>query len=293
MSQSFVDHLQLLPMPARRGVRQPDGDHRPGGLGLRTLGDRLGVGGWTARLEDFGFEKPVPERRITEAYARAIGDAVRSAWDRTRFPVVLSLVNTCGTGVIDGFGPSTGVVWVSPRAEYRTRSLLRRAEIEHTTLATMTGRQEREKLAAEPQRVPARHVIVVGGQQISAGEATALAEDGVRIIGPESVDDLGAAVDAVDADGWYVHIDACALDGDAMPAADESVEGGFAPAEIGAALEAALEGKPIRCIALTRYDLNRDVDGRSVETLASLLDRLLMVAGGEPNPEAREAARAS
>lgn len=259
---------------------------------MRTLGDRLGRDGWTARIEDFGFEKPVAEKRITEAYARALGDGVCAAWDRDRFPVVLSLVNTCGIGVIDGFGPSTGVLWLSPRAEYRNRSLLRRTDIERTTLATMTGRQERDKLAAEPQRVSASKVIVVGGQQVSGGEAAALAEDGIRVLGPESLGDLAATVGATDADGWYLHIDTGSLHGDAMPAADESVDDGFAPDEIGAALESALAGKPIRCIALTRYDLNRDVEGRSVETLAALLDRLLMVAGGEPNPETRGAARA-
>ena len=120
---SFVDHLQLLPLPSRDGVRQPDGEHRPGGLGLRTLADRLGALGWTARNEDFAIERKLPDGRLAEAYARAIGDAVTSARDRNRFPIVLSLVNGCALGVVDGTGTGAGVVWVSPEVAWSSLKL--------------------------------------------------------------------------------------------------------------------------------------------------------------------------
>jgi hypothetical protein len=84
----FVDHLQILPMPYKDGVRQPDGSHRPGGLGMATLSDLLNGRGWTARVEDLGFDKPMREPRLAEAFARAIGDGVESAWSRKRFPIV-------------------------------------------------------------------------------------------------------------------------------------------------------------------------------------------------------------
>ncbi len=293
MNKSFVDHLQLLPMPSRGGVRQPDGDHRPGGLGLSTLADRLGPLGWTARVEDFGFEKPVAEARITEAYARAIGDAVLSAWDRSRFPVVLSLVNACAIGVVDGFGSRVGVLWFSPRADYAKRGFLRRSPLDRTTLAMITGRQQRDSMAVKPCQLAGRNVIVVGAQKVDAGESRALDDDGFRVIGPGGLSSLSAAVADTDVDGWYVHIDATVLEPDAVPAADEAVENGLAVSEVVTAIEGALANLPIRCLSLTRYDLNQDIGGVTAQTLAELLDRTIILAGGQPDPETRETARAS
>ncbi len=293
MSKSFVDHLQFLPMPSRDGVRQPDGDHRPGGLGLRTLADLLGPLGWTARLEDFGFEKPVAEARITEAYARAIGDAVLSAWDRSRFPVVFSLVNGCALGVVDGFGPRTGVLWFSPRGDYATTSFFRRPKRDRTTLAMMTGRQQRDSMAVKPCKLSGRNVIVIGGQRLDGDESRALDDDGIRVIGPDTLSGLTAAVADTDVDGWYVHIDASVLEPEGVPAADETVENALTPADLVAAIENALGDQPIRCLGLARYDLNRDASGATAKTLAGLLDRTIVLAGGQPDPKARETARAS
>jgi arginase family enzyme len=293
MNKSFVDHLQLLPMPSRSGVRQPDGDHRPGGLGLRTLADRLGPLGWTARHEDFGFEKPVAEARITEAYARAIGDAVLSAWDRSRFPVVLSLVNACALGVVDGLGSRVGVLWFSPRADYTTSGFFRRPKLDRTTLAMMTGRQQRDSMAVKPCQLAGRNVIVVGAQKIDANESRALDDDGLRVIGPDVLSCLPAAVADTDVDGWYVHIDATVLEPDAVPAADEAVENGLAVSDVVTAIEGALANRPIRCLSLTRYDLNRDFGGVTAQTLAGLLDRTIVLAGGQPDPQTRETAQAT
>ena len=293
MNKSFVDHLQFLPMPSRDGVRQPDGDHRPGGLGLRTLADLLGPLGWTARLEDFGFEKPVAEARTTEAYARAIGDAVLSAWDRSRFPVVFSLVNACALGVVDGLGPRVGVLWLSPRADYATTGFFRRPKLDRTTLAMMTGRQQRDSMAVKPCKLSGRNVIVVGGQRLDADQSRALEDDGIRVIEPDTLSGLSAAVADTDVDGWYVHIDTTVLEPDGVPAADETVEDALAPSEVVAAIENALGDQQIRCLGLTRYDLNRDIGGVTAQTLAGLLDRAIVVAGGQPDPTTRETARAT
>lgn len=286
----FVDHLQIVPMPSVGGVRQPDGDHRPGGLGMRTVGDRLARRGWTARLEDIGFDVKQPARRIAESYARSIGDAVLSAWDRSRFPIVLGRENNVALGVVDALGERTGIVWIGPRAEYRTARLLRRPAFDRTSLALVTGRAARDAAAVRPRCVPGSRVVLVGGGRARRNERRALAEDGVRVVGSSALDELVRAVDAVDADGWYLHVDLGAVAADAAPAADEARPDGVDPAALSGAVRDALEGRPLRCAAFTRYDLNRDREGRTAATLVELIETAVAVAGGQPRPEAAERA---
>ncbi len=286
MEASFVDHVQLLPLPTRDGARQPDGAHRPGGLGLRDLSDRLGERGWTARIEDFAIERRLAEARLAEAYARAIGDAVTSAHDRNRFPIVLSLVNYCALGIVDGLGPGTGVVWVSPDGGYRKAGWLRRTSVDGTVLARVTGRQERDAFAISPVKLPGSRIVVVGGQRIRGGEDEAMEADGVRRLGPAELEDLSVAVAGVDADTWYLHIDGSVFAPGVLPAADEAATDGLHPDHLARAVEHAFEGRSIGCLAVARYDLNREAD-TSLPAMTVLLDRLLLAAGGEPAPIAR------
>lgn len=281
--KSFVDHLQILPVPSRGGVRQPDGDHRPGGLGMLTVADRLAARGWTARVEDIGFDKRLPEKRIAESYARAIGDAVLSAWDRSRFPIVLGRVGHAALGVIDALGERTGVVWVSPRGEYRSPGLLRRPPVERTALALLTGRVERDKLAVRPVAVDGSRVVVLGGGETGADERRAMEGDGIRIV--EELADLPAAVRATDADAWYVQVDVSALAADDAPAADEPGAGDLRAADLAAAIGAALGEGTIGCVGLVRYDLNRDAGGRTAESLVEIVEATALAAGGQPRPE--------
>lgn len=284
----FVDHLQLVPVPSRDGRRQPDGDHRPGGLGSRTLADRLEALGWTARQEDMAYEKPVPERRLAEAYARGIGDAVLSAWDRSRFPIVLTLVNHGALGVVDALGPEVGLVWVSPRAGYRSRGgLLRRPSLEESALALVTGRARRDEFAVAPRQLPGARIVLIGGQRLDPRERDVLGEDGIRIVPAAGLAALPEAIAAVGAGRWAVHVDVCGLRGEEAPAADETGPDGLDPEALGEALARALRERELSAIVLARYDLNRDRDGRTADTLAELLDRLLLATGGQPRPGAR------
>ncbi len=285
MEASFVDHVQLLPLPTRDGVRQPDGAHRPGGLGLRDLSDRLGERGWTARIEDFAIERRLAEARLAEAYARAIGDAVTSAHDRNRFPIVLSLVNYCALGIVDGLGSGAGVVWVSPEGGYRRTGWLRRAPVDTTLLARMTGRQKRDTFAISPVALPGSRIVVVGGQRIPGGEAESMEADGVRRLGPAEIEGLASAVAAADADIWYLHVDASVFAPDVLPAADQATPDGLHPDHLAQAVEHAFEGRTIGCVAVARYDLNREAD-TSLSTITALLDRFLVAAGGQPAPMA-------
>lgn len=287
----FVDHLQLLPLPSRDGARQPDGEHRPGGLGLRTLADRLGALGWTARNEDFAIERKLPEGRLAEAYARAIGDAVASARDRNRFPVVLSLVNSCALGVVDGTGPGAGVVWVSPEAAYRTNGFLRRASVEESVLSRVTGRQARDAFAVTPVALSGERIVIVGGERIGEAERKALDEDGVRWLGTDRLADLPAAVAGTDAAEWLLHVDVTAFAPGVLPAADRSDDGDLGLDALADAVTGAFSGRPLACVSIARYDLNRET-AVSASVLAELLDRILVAAGGQPDPTARREAEA-
>ncbi|HET6362557.1 MAG TPA: arginase family protein [Gemmatimonadota bacterium] len=281
----FVDHLQLLPMPFRDGVRQADGRHRPGGLGMATLSDLLNRRGWTARVEDLGFDKPMPESRLAEAFARAIGDGVESAWERRRFPIVLAHAGYAALGVIDALGERTGVVWTSARGEYRSAGVLRRPRLAERSLALATGRAKRDKLAVRPARAAGSRVIVLGGEGASDDERRAMKADGIRILGREALDRLAAEVAASDADGWYLHVDCSALAQGAVPGAGDARRDGLDPARLAEALPGVFGGRKLRTVAIVGYDMNADPSGVTTESVLALVEAAARAAGGVPRPE--------
>jgi arginase family enzyme len=285
---AFVDHLQLLPMPHQGGRRQPDGAHRPGGLGTRTVADRLEERGWVARIEDIAFDKPMSERRLAEAYARGLGDAVLSARDRNRFPLLLLRSGYGALGPIDALGERAGVAWVSARGDYGKSGLLRRPSLDRCAVSMVTGRVARDRFAIRPVWLAGGRIVVVGGHRIDGRERRALVGDGIRIVEPR---DMAATVAAVDADAWYLHVDLGALRGDAVPGSDEPDPGGVEPDALAGAIGAAFEGRPLRAVAFARYDLNRDEDGRTLATLIQLIEAAVVAAGGVPRPGARAPVR--
>lgn len=281
----FVDHLQLLPMPFRDGRRQPDGDHRPGGLGLATLSERLERRGWTARVEDLGFDKPMPETRLAEAFARAIGDGVESAWERRRFPIVLSRAGYVALGVVDALGAETGVVWASARADYGTGGRFRRAPLDARSLALLTGRAKRDKLAIRPTPVAGSRVVILGEERASPGERRALAADGIRVLGVDEAGRLPAEVAGTEADGWYLHVDCSALPASAVPGAERAGRDGIDPERLRAVVGEAFRDDRLRAVAIVGYDLNADTSGATLATLLGIIEAAAGAAGGVPRPE--------
>jgi hypothetical protein len=281
----FVDHLQLLTMPYRDGVRQPDGRHRPGGLGMATLSDLLSARGWTARVEDVAFDKPMPETRLAEAFARAIGDGVESAWDRRRFPIVLSRSGYVALGVIDALGGRTGVVWASDRGEYRPAGLLRRPRLAERSLALLTGSAKRDKLAVRPARADGSRVIVLGGEGAAGDERRAMEADGIRILARAELDRLAGEVAGTDADGWYLHVDCSALARRAIPGADAARPDGLDPARLADAIPGAFGGRGLRGVAIVGFDMNADDSGATTGAVLALVEAAARAAGGVPRPE--------
>lgn len=282
---AFVDHLQLLPMPFRDGVRQPDGRHRPGGLGMATLSDLLNARGWTARVEDLGFDKPMPEPRLAEAFARAIGDGVESAWERRRFPIVLARSPYVALGVLDALGEGTGVAWVSGSGGYRSGGLIRRPRLSQRSLALLTGAAKRDKLAVRPARAAGRRVVVLGAGGASVEERRAMEGDGIRLLDPGRLDRLAAEIAATDADGWYLHVDCSALAREAVPGADDALPGGLDPARLADALAGAFGGRSLRTVAVVGYDMNADETGATTGSVLTLVEAAARAAGGVPRPE--------
>jgi hypothetical protein len=282
---SFVDHLQILPMPYVHGARQPDGQHRPGGLGMATLSDLLNQRGWTARVEDLGFDKPMSESRLAEAFARAIGDGVQSAGERSRFPIVLSRSGYVALGVIDALGSRTGVVWGSRPGGYRFGGMLRKPRLDESSLALLTGRAKRDKLAVRPARVDARRVIVLGAEGASADERRAMKEDGIRVIPAAEIDRLPAEVERTGPDGWYLHVDCSVLGREHVPGAAAAAPAGLQPARLIDAIRTSFQGQRLQAMAVVGYDMNADPSGATTDTVLSLVEAAAEAAGGVPRPE--------
>lgn len=252
---------------------------------MATLSDLLNGRGWTARVEDLGFDKPMPESRLAEAFARAIGDGVESAWDRRRFPIVLSRSGYVALGVIDALGERTGVVWASARGEYRPAGFVRRSRLAERSLALMTGRAKRDKLAVRPARAAGSRVIVLGAEQAAADERRALEADGIRVIAGDALERLAAAVAATDADGWYLHVDCSALAQEAVPGADHARPYGIDPARLADALPAVFGERGLRAVAIVGYDMNADDSGATTGAVFALVEAAARAAGGVPRPE--------
>ena len=282
---AFVDHLQLLPMPYLNGARQPDGQHRPGGLGMATLSDLLNQRGWTARVEDLGFDKQMPESRLAEAFARAIGDGVESAWDRNRFPIVLSRSGYVALGVIDALGGGTGVVWASRPGGYRFGGMLRKPRLDECSLALLTGRAKRDKLAIRPTRANGRGVIVLGADGAAPDERAAMKDDGIRVVPAAEAERLPTEVDRTGAEGWYLHVDCSVLAREAVPGVTAAVPGGLDPARLVELVRASFRGRRLRAVAVVGYDLNDDPSGATTGTVLSLVEAAAEAAGGVPRPE--------
>lgn len=281
---SFVDHLQIIPIPFKGRERQPDGANRPGGLGTLTLSDRLEERGWTPRAEDLTFDHDLPELRLAEAFARSIGDAVLSAWDRQRFPIVLTRTSWGALGVGDGFGPEIGVIWISPFGDYQSGGLLRRAAIDRMALAMATGRGKRDKFAMDPQQIPGPQVIHLGGQLMEDDERRDLKNDGIRILDSTHLGELASVVASADVDRWFIHIDLRALAGDTVPGADLTVAEGLDPKALASALEDAMTDVSIATVMFSNYDLNEDSGETTLATLTELAETVIKVTGGVPRP---------
>jgi arginase family enzyme len=162
---------------------------------------------------------------------------------------------------------------------------VRRPRLAERSLALLTGRAKRDKLAVRPARVAGSRVIVVGAEGAAGDERRALVGDGIRVLASGALDGLAAEVAATDADGWYLHVDCSALAQGAVPGADDARPGGLDPALLAEALPAVFGGRRLRTVAIVGYDMNADDSGATTGAVLALVEAAARAAGGVPRPE--------
>ena len=240
------------------------------------------------------FVRP-PERPRNEsevlAYSRAIADRVRAA-KSGRFCLVLggdcSIVLGCLLGAKHKAGDAIGLVYVDAHADFATPEESRTGSAASMCLAMAVGRGESAlaRLGGAKPLVDPRHVAIVGRRDDHEWYgSSALSELGVvdlpdarlRASDPrEIVEAALAPMTGPDVRGFWIQLDADAINPLAMPAVDSPEPGGLMPDELSRILTPLVRHPRALGLSLTIYDPALDPDRACARKLVHLLESLFV-----------------
>jgi hypothetical protein len=72
---------------------------------------------------------------------------------------------------------------------------------------------------------------------------------------------------------------------ESVPGADDAWIDGLDPPRLIDSVRAAFEGRPLRAVAISGYDMNDDESGVTTGTVLALIEAAAETAGGVPRPE--------
>lgn len=303
------DHVTGMP----QDVRRAPGTLRDLGLIQRLdatdLGDVL-----PPPYED--FERP-PGKARNEAgvasYSRSLADHVAACLDNDRFPVVIggdcSIVLGCllgasraGRGM--GSGPGRiGLVYVDGHADFASPEESMTGSVASMGLALAVGRGDTQlvRLAGPAPLVRGDDVALIGrrDQGQSYGHPAlavsgildlpwaAIAPDGTAVRPTAIAETASTILDRVaanDVSGFWIHVDADALNPEVMPAVGSPEPGGPDIDELAALLAPLVDHPKALGIALSLYDPSLDPDRSSAARLVELLAQSLLGGGRHVAP---------
>jgi arginase len=296
--------LAIIGAPSSIGIKPYD-DGTARGLdqapnALRELGivRRLGA-------TDRGDVVPPPYRDFTRPagrtrneddvadYSRALGHAVAAAATAHSFVVTLggdcSIVLGCLMGFKHAGRSRLGLVYFDAHADFATPEVSRSGSAASMCLGLAVGRGDTHlaHLDGSEPLVRPQDVVVIGRRDDA--DAPIYGQDALRtsgildlrqeIVREKGGDAIAAAtlqrLEANALDGFWIHVDADALDPSVVPAVDSPEPGGLGLDELVAIL-APLARHPLALgLELTIYDPVLDPDRSSARGLVELLERAL------------------
>ena len=296
--------LAIVGAPSSIGIKPYDDgtmrglDQAPNALRELGIVQRLGA-------NDRGDVVPPPYRDFTRPerrtrnedgvadYSRALAKAVAAAATAPSFVVALggdcSIVLGCLMGLKHAGHSRLGLVYFDAHADFATPAMSRSGSAASMCLGLAVGRGNTQLAhldGAEPLVRP-QDVVVIGRRDDA--DAPIYGQDALRTSGildlrQEIVREKGAGaiatgtvqrLEAHELDGFWIHVDADALDPSVVPAVDSPEPGGLGLEELVAILAPLVRHPLALGLELTIYDPVLDPDRSSGRRLVDLLEQAL------------------
>ena len=219
--------------------------------------------------------------------AARLSDAVASALDSGRFPLVLEGNCTGAVGPAGGVARArgaAGIVWYDAHGDLHTLATTSTGLLGGMPFAVCLGWEFDDWRERAGLRAPVRPeaAALIGASDLDPEEEAALAAHPIArldaaLIGADSAERTAALLEprAGAAPGWYLHIDLDVAGPEEVPGVLTPAPHWPARADLFASIAAAARSVPLACLGLAGYDPGGDPSGRgarlAVEMAAAAL----------------------
>lgn len=209
-----------------------------------------------------------------EGGVTAVNSLLTQAVTEHQKPVVI-LAGNCNSclGTLAAL-EDPGIVWFDAHGDFNTPETTISGALEGMSLAIATGHCHPE-LMARP--IPEENVILAATRSLDPLEEVRLAKSNIQLA---SLDSLPGAVHALASrvKTIYLHLDLDVLDPDISPGVNFSAPGGISPNQLFDAIQCVAGTGKLGAAAITNFNPDRDLDGRTLEIAHQLVGILSSVA---------------
>lgn len=219
------------------------------------------------------------------AVARQVAGRVRDAVSGGAFPLVLAGNCVSCVGTLGGLGlPSPAIIWLDAHADFNTPETTVSGFLDGMALATAVSRCWAKLAATIPgfYPVPERQAVLVGTREFDANERVLFDTSDVHLVDSRRIRDGGprVALEPVLAEirtltkRAYLHIDLDVLDPAEAHVNQFAPPGGLRLAELLEIVGLVRERFVLAAAAITAYDPEYDLDGKTVRAAAAVIREL-------------------